>query len=163
MTSLVTWAHRHTDTYSLTHSHYKIICLHTHTHTHTHMDIQTRTHTHTHTRTHTHTHTPIHTPTHKERNNYTICSDNDCNVDNTDAKVLVTTEGFMSEVRSWSAPVWQLSGRPIVAGTDELNSLIFIKSKIPLYLVMTDQSASSTASMPTLPSSLLSRFWREQH
>ena len=116
------------------------------------MDIQTRTHTHTHTHT-----PPIHTPTHKERN-YTICSDNDCNVDNTDAKVLVTTEGFMSEVRSWSAPVWQLSGRPIVAGTDELNSLIFIKSKIPLYLVMTDQSASSTASTPTLPSSLLSRF-----
>ena len=64
--------------------------VYTHTHTHTHMDIQTRTHTHTHTRTHTHTHThtPIHTPTHKERNNYTICSDNDCNVDNTDAKVL---------------------------------------------------------------------------
>ena len=64
----------------------------------------------------------------------------------------------MSEVRSWSAPAWQLSGWPIVAGTDELNSLIFIKSKIALYLVMTDQSASSTASTPTLPSSLLSRF-----
>ena len=69
----------------------------------------------------------------------------------------------MSEVRSWSAPAQQLSGRPTVAVTDELNSLIFIKSKTPLYLVMTDQSASSTASMPSLPSSLLSRFWREQH
>ena len=53
----------------------------------------------------------------------------------------------MSEVRSWSAPA------PRVAGTDKLNSLIFIMSKTPLYLVMTD-----TASVPTLPSSLLSRF-----
>ena len=70
-------------------------------------------------------------------------------------KVLVTTWGFMSEVRSWSA---QMSGRPTVAGTDKLNSLIFIRSKTPPYLVMTDQSASSTASVPTLPSSLLSRF-----
>ena len=149
-----------THIHSLIHTIKLYVYTHTHTHTHTHTWTYKHghTHTHTHTRTHTHTHTPIHTPTHKERNNYTICSDNDCNVDNTDAKVLVTTEGFMSEVRSWSAPVWQLSGRPIVAGTDELNSLIFIKSKIPLYLVMTDQSASSTASMPTLPSSLLSRF-----
>ena len=65
----------------------------------------------------------------------------------------------MSEVRS-SAPARQLSGRPTVAGTDQLNSLIFIRSKTLcyLYLVMTDQSASSTASVPTLPSSLLSRF-----
>ena len=65
-------------------------------------------------------------------------------------KVLVTTEGFMSEVRSWSAPAWQLNGwqlslRPTVAGTDKLNSLIFIRSKTPPYLVMTDQSESSTA------------------
>ena len=67
--------------------------------------------------------------------------------------VLVTTEGVMSEVRSWSAPARQLSGRPTVAGTDQLNSLIFIKSK-----VMIDQSAYITASVPTLPSSLLSRF-----
>ena len=73
-------------------------------------------------------------------------------------KVLVTTEGVMSEVRSWSAPARQISGRPTVAGTDKLNSLIFTRSKTPLYLVMTDQSASITASVPTLPSSLLSRF-----
>ena len=73
-----------------------------------------------------------------------------------DIKVLVTTEGFMSEVRSWSVPAQQLSGRPTVAGTNKLNSLIFIRSKTPLYLVMTDQSASIT-------SSLLSRFWWEQH
>ena len=71
-----------------------------------------------------------------------------------DTKFLVTTEGFMSEVRSWSAPARQLIGRPTVAGTDKLNSLIFIKSNTPLYLVMTDQSASRTASVPTLPSSL---------
>ena len=128
------------------------------THAHTHIGTHTHGHTNTDTHTHEHTHTHIYTPTHKERNNYTICSDNDCNVDNTDAKVLVTTEGFMSEVRSWSAPAQQMSGWPTLAGTDKLNSLIFIKSKIPLYLVMTDQSASSTASMPTLPSSLLSRF-----
>ena len=75
-----------------------------------------------------------------------------------DIKVLVTTEGFMSEVRSWSVPARQLSRRPTVAGTDQLNSLIFIRSKTPLYLVTADQSASSTASVPTLPSSLLSRF-----
>ena len=60
-------------------------------------------------------------------------------------KVLVATEGFMSEVRSWSTPAWQLSRRPTVAGTNKLNSLIFIRSRNPLYLVMTDQSASSTA------------------
>ena len=65
-------------------------------------------------------------------------------------KVLVTTEGFMSEERSWSVPAWQLSGwqlsrRPTVAGTDKLNSLVFIRSKTAPYLVMTDQSASSTA------------------
>ena len=71
----------------------------------------------------------------------------------------MTTEGFMSEVRSWSAPARQLSGRPKVAGTDELNWSIFIRSKTPLYLVMTDQCASSTAIVPTLPSSLLSRFY----
>ena len=64
----------------------------------------------------------------------------------------------MSEVSSWSVPVRQMSGRPTVAVTDKLNSLIFIRSKTPLYLVTTDQSASSTGSMPTLPSSLLSRF-----
>ena len=63
-----------------------------------------------------------------------------------DIKVLVTTEGFMSEVRSWSE--WG----PTVTGIDKLKSLIFIRSKTPLYLVMTDQSASSTAS------SLLSGF-----
>ena len=57
----------------------------------------------------------------------------------------------------------KLSGRPTVAGTDKLNSLIFIRSKTPLYLVMIDQSAYITASVPTFPSSLLSRFWREQH
>ena len=51
----------------------------------------------------------------------------------------------MSEVRSWSAPARQLSGWPTVAGTNKLNSLIFIRSENPLYLVMTDQSASSTA------------------
>ena len=39
-----------------------------------------------------------------------------------DIKVVVTTEGFMSEVRSWSAPARQMSGRPTVAGTDQLNS-----------------------------------------
>jgi len=71
----------------------------------------------------------------------------------------VTTKGFMSEVRSWSAPARLLSGRPIVAGTDERNWSIFIRSKTPLYLVMTDQCASSTAIVPTLPSSLLSRFY----
>ena len=49
-----------------------------------------------------------------------------------DTKVLVTTEGFMSEVRSWSAPARQLIGRPTVAGTDQLNSLIFDKVKDPL-------------------------------
>ena len=64
----------------------------------------------------------------------------------------------MSEVRSWSVPARQLSGGPTAAGTDQLNSLIFIRSKTPLYLVMTDRSASSTASVPTLPSSLLLRF-----
>ena len=75
-----------------------------------------------------------------------------------DIKVLVTTEGFRLEVRSWSEPARQLSRRPAVAGTDRLNSLIFIRSKTPLYLVITDQSASSTDSVPTLPSSLLSGF-----
>ena len=76
----------------------------------------------------------------------------------------------MSEVRSWSAPMQQMSRRPTVAGTDQLNSLIFIKSKTklntlifirsktPPYLVTNDKSASSAASVPTLPSSLLSRF-----
>ena len=77
-------------------------------------------------------------------------------------KVLVTTEGFMSEMRSWSVPALQMSRWPTAAVTDKLNSLIFIRSKTPLYLVTTDQSAPSTDSMPTLPSSLLSRFWREQ-
>ena len=43
-------------------------------------------------------------------------------------KVLATTEGFMSKVRSWSAPARQLSRRPTVAGTDKLSSLIFIRS-----------------------------------
>ena len=65
-------------------------------------------------------------------------------------KVLVTTEGFMSEVRSWSVPVQQLSGWPTAAGTGKLNSLIFIRSKTPLYLVMTDQSASITARVPII-------------
>ena len=66
--------------------------------------------------------------------------------------------GIYSEMRSCSAPARQMSGRPTVAGTDKFNSLIFIKSKTPLYWVITDQSASSTASVPTLPSSLFSRF-----
>ena len=44
----------------------------------------------------------------------------------------------------------QMSGQPTVAGTDKHNSLIFIRSKTPLYLVMTDQSASSTASVPII-------------
>ena len=47
--------------------------------------------------------------------------------------------------------VRQMNGQPTVAGTDKHNSLIFIRSKTPLYLVMTDQSASSTASMPIIP------------
>ena len=64
----------------------------------------------------------------------------------------------MSEVRSWSAPERQMSWRPTAAGTDQLNSLLFIRSKTALYLVMTDKSAFSTASVPTIPSSLLSRF-----
>ena len=51
-----------------------------------------------------------------------------------------------------------MNGWPTVAVTDKLNSSIFIRSKTPPYLVMTDQSASSTDSVPTLPSSLLSRF-----
>ena len=63
-------------------------------------------------------------------------------------KVLVTTEGFMSDVRSCSASARQLSGLPTVAGTDRCNSLICISSKTPPYLVMTDQSASRTASVP---------------
>ena len=77
-------------------------------------------------------------------------------------KVLVTTEGFVSEVRSWYVPSRQLSRRLKVAGTDRDNSLIFIRSKNLPYLVMTDQSASSTTSVPTLPSPLSSRFRREQ-
>ena len=76
-------------------------------------------------------------------------------------KVHVTTEAFMSEVRSW--PARQISGWPTVAVTDKLNTLIFIRSKTPLYLITTDQSAPSTDSVPTLLSSLLSRFWWEQH
>ena len=80
-----------------------------------------------------------------------------------DIKVLVTTEGFMSKVRSWYVPSRQLSGRLKVAGTDRDNSLIFIRSKNLPYLVMTDQSASSTDSVLTLPSSPLSRFWQEQY
>ena len=59
-------------------------------------------------------------------------------------------------------PSRQLSGRLKVAGTDRDNSLIFIRSKNLPYLVMTDQSASSTTSVPTLPSPLSSRFRREQ-
>ena len=51
-----------------------------------------------------------------------------------DIKVLVTTEGFMSEVRSRSAPARQMSGLPTAAGTDTRNSLIFIKSKTRLRL-----------------------------
>ena len=51
-----------------------------------------------------------------------------------------------------------MSGQPTVAVTDKLNSSIFIRSKIPPHLVMTDQFASSTDSVPTFPSSLLSRF-----
>ena len=35
--------------------------------------------------------------------------------------ILVTTKGFMSEVISWSASTWQMSGRPTVAVTDQLN------------------------------------------
>ena len=70
-----------------------------------------------------------------------------------DINVLVTTEGFMSEVRSRSVPVLQVNGRPTVAVTDKRNSWIFIRSKTPLYLVMTYQSAPSIASVPTLPSS----------
>ena len=98
----------------------------------THTHIGTHTHGHTNMDTHTRTHTPIptykHPHTKKERNNDTICSDKDCNVDNTDAKVLnVTTEGFMSEVRSWSVPAWQMSGWPIVAGTDELINIHKVK------------------------------------
>ena len=73
-------------------------------------------------------------------------------------KVLVTTWGFMSEVRSWSAPTQEMNRQPTVAVTDKLNSLIFIRSKTPLYLITTDQSAPSTDSVPTLLSSLLSRF-----
>ena len=46
--------------------------------------------------------------------------------------------------------VQQMSRQPTVAGTDKHNSLIFIRSKTPLYLVMTDQSASSTASVPII-------------
>ena len=67
-------------------------------------------------------------------------------------KVLVTTEGFMSEMRSWSAPALQMSRRPTAAVTDKPNSLLFIRSnsKTPLYLVTTDQSASSTDSMPII-------------
>ncbi len=164
MTSLVTWAHRHTDTYSLTHSHYKIICLHTHTHTHTHTHghTNTDTHTHTHARTRTHTHPYTHPHTKKETTTLFVLT-----------MIVMSTTQMQKSLwqqrdlcQKWEVgqrPCGRLSGRPIVAGTDELNSLIFIKSKIPLYLVMTDQSASSTASMPTLPSSLLSRFWREQH
>ena len=56
-------------------------------------------------------------------------------------------------------PIRQMSGQPTVAITDKLNLLIFIRSKTPVYLVMTDQSAPSTASVPTLPSSLFSRFF----
>ena len=52
----------------------------------------------------------------------------------------------MSEVRSWSAPAQQLSGQPTVDVTDKLNSLISIRSKTPLYLVMTDQSASTAST-----------------
>ena len=51
-----------------------------------------------------------------------------------------------------------MSRQPTVAVTDQLISSIFIRSKTPLYLVMTDQSASSTDSVLTLPSSPLSRF-----
>ena len=51
-----------------------------------------------------------------------------------DINVLVTSEGFMSEVRSRSAPARQMSGLPTAAGTDTLNSLIFIRSKTPLRL-----------------------------
>jgi len=72
-----------------------------------------------------------------------------------DVNVLVTTEGFTSEVRSLSVPARQLRGLPTAAVTDNFNSLIFIRSKTPPYLVMTDQCASSTASVPTLPSSQL--------
>ena len=54
----------------------------------------------------------------------------------------------MSEVRSCSASARQLSGLPTVVGTDRCNSLICIRSKTPPYLVMTDQSASRTASVP---------------
>ena len=64
----------------------------------------------------------------------------------------------MSEVRSWSVPTQQMSGQPTVATTDKLNPLILIRSKTPVHLVMTDQSAPSTVSVPTLPSSQFSRF-----
>ena len=54
-----------------------------------------------------------------------------------DIKVHVTTERFMSEVRSWS--VWQMSRQPTVAVTDKLNSSIFIRSKTRPYFITTDQ------------------------
>ena len=56
-------------------------------------------------------------------------------------KVLATTEGFVSEVRSSSLPSQQLSGWPAVAENDRCDSLTCIRSKTPSNLVMTDQSA----------------------
>ena len=62
----------------------------------------------------------------------------------------MTTKGFMSEVRSWSAPTQEMNRQPTVAVTDKLNSWIFVRSKTPLYLVRTDPSASSTDSVPII-------------
>ena len=144
-----------THIHSLIHTIKLYVYTHTHTHGHTNTDTHTHTHTHAHTRTHTHPYTHPHTK--KETTTLFVLT-----------MIVMSTTQMQKSLwqqrdlcQKWEVgqrPCGRLSGRPIVAGTDELNSLIFIKSKIPLYLVMTDQSASSTASMPTL-----SRFWREQH
>ena len=60
-------------------------------------------------------------------------------------KVLVTTEGFMSEMRSWSAPALQMSRRPTTAVTDKLNYYSSGQTQRSLHII------------------LLSRFWGEQH